>query len=202
MNKSILKLADLLPDNVSEETMNKIIGVIQETITCEVAERIKVLEAKAGAFIRKNIDSLKEQALTELTEENEVYQDAMQFRKLKGVMGLDKPTVQEVKEHKELSELEEENAVLYEHLNTLVEENTKFKKLAKAYKQKAILAESTLQESITEVQDLKESVKKPFKSSEKAIVISEGTLGEHTQGLSVNNSFLSEEVLALMPKGN
>jgi hypothetical protein len=202
MNKSILKLADLLPDNVSEDTMNKIIGVIQETITGEVSERIKVLEAKAGAFIRKNVDSLKAQAVAELTEENEIYQDAISFRKLKGIMGVDKPNIQEVKEHKQLSELEEENKVLYEHLNLLVEENTKFKKLAKSYKQKAILAESTLQESITEVQDLKESNAKPFKSSEKAIVISEGTVGEFKPGLSVNNPFLSDDVVALMPKGN
>lgn len=201
MNKSILKLADLLPDNVTEETMNKILGVIQEAITGEVQERMKVLEAKAGAFIRKNIDSLKSQAQEELNEENEIYQDAMQFRKLKGFMGVDKVEVKEPEKVQESKDLQAENNLLVEHLDALAKENAKLKKIAKAYKTKALIAENSLNESVQEVQGLKESVSKPFKSSEKALVLTEGTKGELKNIVSPSgNTWLSEEVLALMPR--
>ena len=196
LKQSLTDLASLLPDNLSEDTLTKIVGLIQETIKSEVTERMKVLEAKASAFIRKNIDSIKNQALSELTEESDIYQDAMQFRKLKGIMGVDKI---KVSEQANVSELQEENAVLLEHLNVLATENSKFKKLAKTYKAKAILAEQTLNESLEEVQELKESNEKPFKSSEKALVIVENN--EVEQGRSVSNPFLGDEVLALMPKG-
>ena len=196
LKQSLTDLASLLPDNLSEDTLTKIVGLIQETIKSEVTERMKVLEAKASAFIRKNIDSIKNQALSELTEESDIYQDAMQFRKLKGIMGVDKI---KVSEQANVSELQEENAVLLEHLNVLATENSKFKKLAKTYKAKAILAEQTLNESLEEVQELKESNEKPFKSSEKALVIVENN--EVVQGRSVSNPFLGDEVLALMPKG-
>lgn len=200
MNKSILKLADLLPDNVTEETMNKILGVIQEAITGEVTDRMKVLEAKAGAFIRKNIDNLKAQAQEELNEENEIYQDAMQFRKLKGFMGVDKVDVKAPEQVKESKDLQAENDLLVEHLQTLADENVKLKRIAKAYKKKALVAESTLNESVQEVQDLKGVVSKPFKSSEKALVLSEGTKGELNIASPSGNAWLSEEVLALMPR--
>lgn len=200
MNKSILKLADLLPDNVTEETMNKILGVIQEAITGEVTDRMKVLEAKAGAFIRKNIDNLKAQAQEELNEENEIYQDAMQFRKLKGFMGVDKVEVKAPEQVKESKDLQAENDLLVEHLQTLADENVKLKRIAKAYKKKALVAESTLNESVQEVQDLKGVVSKPFKSSEKALVLSEGTKGELNIASPSGNAWLSEEVLALMPR--
>lgn len=200
MNKSILKLADLLPDNVTEETMNKILGVIQEAITGEVTDKMKVLEAKAGAFIRKNIDNLKAQAQEELNEENEIYQDAMQFRKLKGFMGVDKVEVKAPEQVKESKDLQAENDLLVEHLQTLADENVKLKRIAKAYKKKALVAESTLNESVQEVQDLKGVVSKPFKSSEKALVLSEGTKGELNIASPSGNAWLSEEVLALMPR--
>lgn len=199
MKESLLKLADLLPDNISEDTLNQIIGLIQETIKSELVERMKVLEAKASAFIRKNVDSLKAQAELELTEENEIYQDAMQFRKLKGIMGVDNVQVSESKETKNSAELQEENKILYEHLDALASELAKMKKIAKTYKQKALIAEQTISESLSEVQELKENKDKPFKSSEKALVVTENN--EIIGGFNVQNPFLSEDVVALMPKG-
>lgn len=199
MKNPLLKLAELLPDNLSEETLSNIIGLIQETIKSEVSERMKVLEAKASAFIRKNIDSLKIQAESELVEENELYQDAMQFRKLKSIMGINEAQVTESKETKDITELQSENKVLYEHLDSLAGEVAKYKKIAKSYKQKALLAEQAINEASTEIQDLKDSSVKPFKSSEKALVVTESN--EINNGFSVTNPFLSDEVVALMPKG-
>ena len=193
----ILSLADLLPDNLDEDTLNKIAESISSFINAEVKERIKLLEAKTLSFIRGNIELLKEQAQAELKDNNEVYQDAMQFRKLKDLMGLN--TKIEVKEQDDINALKEENETLVEHLNHLVEELTKTKSLKKKYKNAFIELSEQTEQLDEQVQVLKDE-KKPFKSSEKALMLSEERLVGNKKESQSDNPYLTEEVLAAMPE--
>ncbi len=200
MSNKLLKLADLLPDNISEDTFTKINELIASVISEEVSERMKLLEAKSVAFIVKNKDLIKQTALSELNEENEVFKDASQFRKLKSIMGVKKVNVSEAVKPQEMQELIEENKLLIEHLNSLINENDKYKKVAKKYKKAAIeLTEQV--EMLTESNTSLKDTNQPFKSSEKALILAEeivpGVLG---QSSGVQNEFLSESVMALMPK--
>jgi hypothetical protein len=198
MKKSILKLSELLPDNVSEETLNKIVSVIHDTISEEITERMSVLQAKTAAFLRANIDKIKQTAISELNEENEVYQDAMAFRQLKEVMGVSKVNISESTEPDHtLSELQEENSVLLEQLNVLAQELASTKKKAKAYKAKAQLVESLTEEYEEQIALLKENNNSPV-LNDKGVIIVESAKEESSS--DVPNDFLTEEILALMPK--
>ena len=194
MKNKTLKLAELLPENISKESLDQIVKLISDFINEEVGERMKLLEAKTLAFIRGNMDLIKDSALNELKGENDVYQDALKFRKLQETFGV----TGELKENKDLDELNKENDVLIEQLNNLVEAYTeleaKYKKVRRSYKQ---IKEST-NVLTEEVQTLKDE-KKPFKSSEKALIISESEIKE-TESYRVDNEFLTKDVIALVSK--
>jgi DNA repair ATPase RecN len=201
MKNKVLKLGELLPDNLSEETFEKITALIAELINEEVTERVKLLESKSVAFIRKSIDTIKDQAVKELTEENEIYQNAIKFNELKQFLGIKKVTVKESKEQTDskVKELTEENKVLIEHLNSLASEVDRVKKIARKYKKgynELVEQVNNLNEQTEELKD----EKKPFKSTEKALMLTEEILKTNQLVSNVANPFLSDDVMALMPQ--
>jgi len=200
------KLSDLLPDNLTEESLNEIAALISDFINEEVTQRVKLLEAKTTAFIRGNIDLLKEQAEKELEDDNDLYQDAMQFRKLKSLLGLedsaelnDKELEVEKQVDEQINSLIEENQVLLEQLNSVIPELEKYKKLASKYKRATTNLEEQLAPLTEQVEELLDT-RRPFKSSEKALILAEEQVKETQLGLDRSNPFLNENVMALMPK--
>ena len=122
-------IAEILPEGLDESTVEAIFGLVDSTINEQVEEKIGLLEAKVNAYLRTKIDQLKEQALAELSEENEVYRNARLFESVRTLMALELTTDDEDSALSEMTnqhgELQEEFDVLTEQVNSLVLENDK-----------------------------------------------------------------------------
>lgn len=208
MQKKINNIVSLLPEGLDESTVEKIFQLVDSTITEQVENKIGLLEAKVNAFLRTKIDSLKEQALNELSEENEIYRNAKLFESVKTLMTLEISSkdehnlVQEMNTHQK--ELDEENGVLTSQLNKLIEENEKLQNTIKALNNKVNLSESKIKKLekgntllVEEIENLQAVIDEPFASSEKAVMISEAN--REVKKNDFNNAFLSEAVMNLMP---
>jgi DNA repair exonuclease SbcCD ATPase subunit len=168
-----------------------------------------LLEAKVNAFLRTKIDQLKEQAITELTEESEVFRNAKLFESVRTLMSLELNTKDEVNMVSEMkdqhSEMEQEVTVLTEQLNKVILENEKLQNTIKILNNKVHLSESktkTLEKGKIrleeKVQNLQAVIDEPFASSEKAIMISEANRPVENKNEFLNQ-FLSPEAMKLMP---
>jgi hypothetical protein len=201
----IKSIAELLPEGLSEETVTQIAELVDSVIKEEVNERVKLLEAKVKGFLRMEIQSIKEHALKELQEESEVYRNAQLFESIKSLMALElsekdeNNAISEVV--REQSEVEEENAVLVEELNSASKQIDQLERTIKLLSKKnRALEEQTIQLE-SEVNELNEMNDLEFKSSEKAVMIAEEMKNTPVKKESkVNNQFLTESVMALMPK--
>jgi len=203
MSKKIDSLASLLPENLSEEALEEIATIVDSVITEQVSERINELENKVQSFIRLKMDSIKEQALAELEQEDETFKNAKSFEYLKSLMAIElsesdnESAVALVS--KEAQEIAEENQLIVQELNSALMENAKLENTIKVYNDKLALIEEkneTLQESVQHLEDV---VEKPFKSSERALVISEEVDSETATVKNSSNEFLTEDVMAYMP---
>ena len=120
----LTNIAELLPQNMSEEAVKKIAKLVEDTINEEVSKKFNILEAKVQGFLRTQIEQIKEHALKELTEESELYRNAHLFEEVKSLMALELSPKDEKnavsKVVTEASELEEENEVLVNELNTVL----------------------------------------------------------------------------------
>ncbi len=197
-------LASLLPENLSEEALEDIANIVDTVITEQVNERVQDLEDKVYSFLRLKMDSIKEQAIRELEAEDDTFKNAKSFEYLKSLMAIElsesdnESAVALVSQ--EAQEIAEENQLIIHELNEALMENAKLENTIKVYNDKLALIEEknqTLQES---VQHLEGVVEKPFKSNERALVISEEVDSESTTVETQNdNEFLTEDVMAFMP---
>jgi len=197
-------LASLLPENLSEEALEDIANIVDTVITEQVNERVQDLEDKVYSFLRLKMDSIKEQAIRELEAEDDTFKNAKSFEYLKSLMAIElsesdnESAVALVSQ--EAQEIAEENQLIIHELNEALMENAKLENTIKVYNDKLALIEEknqTLQES---VQHLEGVVEKPFKSNERALVISEEVDSESTTvETQSNNEFLTEDVMAFMP---
>lgn len=209
MSNKLTNIVDLLPEGLDESTVEKIFKLVDSTINQQVEERVTLLEAKVNAFLRTKIDQLKEQAITELTEESEVFRNAKLFESVRTLMSLElnaKDEVNMVSEMKDQhSEMEQEVNVLTEQLNKVILENEKLQNTIKILNNKVHLSESktkTLEKGKIrleeKVQNLQAAIDEPFASSEKAIMISEANRPVENKNEFLNQ-FLSPEAMKLMP---
>ena len=209
MSNKLTNIVDLLPEGLDESTVEKIFKLVDSTINQQVEERVTLLEAKVNAFLRTKIDQLKEQAITELTEESEVFRNAKLFESDRTLMSLElnaKDEVNMVSEMKDQhSEMEQEVNVLTEQLNKVILENEKLQNTIKILNNKVHLSESktkTLEKGKIrleeKVQNLQAVIDEPFASSEKAIMISEANRPVENKNEFLNQ-FLSPEAMKLMP---
>ena len=104
-----LPIAELLPEGLSEAAVTEIAALVNNVISEQVEDKTRELEAKVTGFIRSRVDELKDQAMRELTEEDETMRNAALFESVKTLMTL------------ELNKNDEENA-----LSDLVEEQQEF----------------------------------------------------------------------------
>ena len=209
---NIKNIADILPEGLDESTVEQIFQLVDSTINEQVAEKIGLLEARVTAYIRTKIDDIKEQALTELSEENEVYRNARLFESVRTLMSLELNTDDQENALSEMTgqygELQEEFDVLNNQLASLVEENQLLENTVRVMDKKVSIAESTASELETEKAQLLEEVENleaakddAFVSSEKAVVVSKADL-EISEGRAhnnKNNEFLTDEVMKFMP---
>ena len=198
-------MADLLPEGLSEDTVNEICSLVGDIISEQVSTKIRLLEAKVQGFLRTKMDTIKEHAIKELEYENEVYKNSKIYESLKTLMALelrdqDKDNAVGLAVE-EQTQIEEERDLLVGELNSSLVENSKLENLLTALSNKV----KTLEESKTylssELETLAESNSLPFRSSEKAVVLTENVDKENTvsPAQATGNEWLTEDIMAFMP---
>jgi len=204
-NEQTLPIAELLPEGLSESAIGEIATLVNNVITEQVEEKTHELESKVKGFIRSRIDVLKDQAIRELTEENETVRNASLFESVKTLMSLELNKNDEgnaisdlVEEQKEF---EAEVEVLTEELRKSFEAAERAETLAKALTNKIEKLEEDKATLLEAVEVLEESKDKPFKSSEKAVIIAEDVdKKKEVDRLDVYNDLLTPEVMKFMPQ--
>ena len=203
-NKKMDSISQLLPENLSDSAITEIAELVEEVITEQVEEKVKLIEAKVKAFLRLKVDEVKQHAIMELESENETFKSAQLFESMKSLMALELNShdrdnaVASVTEQN--SEYQEDISVLTEELQKSFVENDKLENAVTVLSSKIEKLEEengTLSES---VQVLEESREKPFKSSEQAVMISENVDKASIETNFTNdNAFLTEDVMKFMP---
>jgi hypothetical protein len=210
MNK-LKNIADILPEGLDQSTVEAIFQLVDATINEQVEEKIGLLEAKVNAYLRTKVDQLKEQALTELSEENEVFRNARLFESVRTLMALELNNGDEDNALSEMTnqhgELQEEFDVLTEQVNKLVVENEKLQNTVKVLKDKVTLSEGTVEklkgqkaQLLEEVENLVAARDEAFKSSEQAVVVTKADkVINEEKAYQQRNAFLTDEVMKFMP---
>ena len=181
------KLAKLLPEGLSDEGVEAINSLVDGVVEERVASEMSDLNAKVSGYLRLKIDELKAQAQKELEDSNEVYRAKKFYESLKAIVAED---VQSSDSESVVTLYKEENEKLQESVDEL---NAK---LAKTMTENTTL-EGAVENLREDINSLSEIQKKPFKSSEKALVITNEGNNEGAVRNSVDNSFLTEDVLRL-----
>jgi len=202
--KQVLPIAELLPEGLSPAAISEIATLVNTVIEEQVNEKIHELEAKVKGFLRLRVDELKDHAMRELREDESTVRNAQLFESVKSLMALeinseDEDSVISDLVH-EQKDFEEEVSVLTEELRKTFNENDKMVSLIKTLSNKVSRLEDdngTLSET---VETLEEAREKPFKSSEKALVITENVDKKtRTEEGVLYNNFLTPEVMKFMP---
>lgn len=200
MDKKLLKKA-LSSLNLSESSIDEIHKFIDSQIKEQVNSEVKNLSAKVFGFLRNSMDSIKESALKELEDSNDSVYNSRILDDIKSLIAveynadLENKAVSEVV--KENSNLTEELALLNSTLETLMQENAQLKQSLKvAVKETKKLSESKsfLKQKVSR---LEESSQRPFKSSEKAVAISQSEKKTKEVEEEIPNEFITEEVKRL-----
>ena len=208
---NIKKIADLLPEGLDESTVESIFKLVDSTINEQVQSQVRLLESKVTAYLRTKVDDLKQHALTELSEESEVFRNARLFESVRSLMTLELSDADEENAVNDITsqygELQEEFDVLSEQINLV--ENEKLESTVKVLSDKVSLTESQLYETEENNQHLQEEVanleaskEEAFVSSEKAIVISKSEQELTEERIRPENQFLTDEVMKYMPFSN
>ena len=203
-----LPIAELLPEGLSEAAVTEIAALVNNVISEQVEDKTRELEAKVTGFIRSRVDELKDQAMRELTEEDETMRNAALFESVKTLMTLE---LNKNDEENALSDLVEEQqefetevTVLTEELRKSFEENERTHTLLTALNAKVDKLEEDKVTLLEAVDILEESKEMPFKSSEKAVIIAEDVDKKEVDQLDIlaRNDLLTPEVMKFMPQSN
>tara|TARA_R110000751_G_scaffold88466_2_gene174742 strand:+ start:1695 stop:2336 length:642 start_codon:yes stop_codon:yes gene_type:complete len=203
-----LPIAELLPEGLSEAAVSEIAMLVNNVITEQVDEKILSLEAKVQGFIRARVDTLKDQAVKELQEENDTMRNASLFESVKTLMALELRKEDEDNAISDLvqeqQEFETEVGILTEELKKSFEENDKLSRSVKVLSTKVDNLQEDKVTLLEAVDLLEESKDQPFKSSEKAVIIAEDVdKKETTRPLPQSvNDLLTPEVMKFMPHSN
>jgi len=199
-SKEVLNsVAEYLPEDLDEATLEKIATLVAVTINEKVQERTEDLTTKVQSFIRGNIDKLKEQALKELELQNETFRNAQMFETVRSMFALENTTNDEMNGMQALATLgeqqEEKNDALLRQVNKLLKENISLKRGSKVAQDKNQKLEEALQEVKTQVESLKESDSAERNLSGKALVISEDNfkVKEASEKLNENHAVHGNE---------
>lgn len=203
------QIAKLLPEGLTESMVESIATLVHQKIQEEVNAKTDALTVKVKAFLRGQIDSLKEQAIKELELENDTFRNAQLFESVKSIfvteLGSDDEAtaINVISAEAQLTENKLE--VLAGELDNSLRENVKLKKLLKVVSDK----NTRLEESLTEQkQNLAESrATRAMRLSDTAEVVSKETFQRQGKKLEERkevarhdggNQFLTEDVLRLI----
>ena len=201
-----LPIAELLPEGLSEAAITEIATLVNNVISEQVDEKILELEAKVKGFMRSRVDELKDQALRELHEEDEMVRNASLFESVKTLMALELKKDDEDNAISDLVQEQEEFAaevtILTEELRKSFEETEKMETSVKALTQKIDKLEEDRATLLEAVDVLEESKDKPFKSSERAVIIAEDVDKREANKPEAQdiNDLLTPEVMKFMPQ--
>jgi len=202
-----LPIAELLPEGLSEAAITEIATLVNNVISEQVDEKILELEAKVKGFMRSRVDELKDQALRELHEEDETIRNASLFESVKTLMALELKKDDEDNAISDLVQEQEEFAaevtILTEELRKSFEETEKMETSVKALTQKIDKLEEDRATLLEAVDVLEESKDKPFKSSERAVIIGEDVDNKREANKPEAqdiNDLLTPEVMKFMPQ--
>lgn len=187
MLENLKKIADLLPEGLSETAVEELVQLCQEAVEEEVNKEIKILESKVDGFIRTKITDLKETARKELEQDDVTLREARAYRKLRQLIAEDVESqdvdsvVTESKE--QIQDLEGKISGLNEKLDAALRENQ-------------MLNDKSI--NLTEENaKLSEKSKLPAKLRESAVVITNETDVEAVTRNTSNNPFLTEQNINL-----
>ena len=200
-------ISELLPEGLTEETIEEIATLVNEVISEEVEAKVKDLENKVHGFLRMKIDEVKDHALAELEKENETFKNAKIFESLKALMALELNSDDEdhavSQTRKEFDEVYEENELLIRELNSALTECNKLENTLKVVSDKMTSIEEERHELQEALVNLEEAAEVPFQSNEKAVMISErvdSEVEEEEVTTQLNeNEFLTNDMMAFMP---
>jgi len=207
---NVKNIADILPEGLDESTVEAIFGMVDSAINEQVSDKISLLEAKVNAYLRTKVDQLKEQAISELSEESEVFRNARLFESVRTLMALELTSDDEDSALSEMTnqqgELQEEFDVLTDQVNQLVRENERLQSTVKVLHNKVSVTEGIVQDLegqrvqlLEEVENLEAISEEKFLSSERAIVVSNADKEINEERAQYNNEFLNDEVMKFMP---
>lgn len=187
MLNNLKKIAELLPDGLSESTLESIVALCSESVQFEVDAEIKVLEAKVDGFLRGKISQLKETARKELESDNEILREARKYRTLRKFIAEDIET----------SDIDSVVSESQEEVESLEGKITELNsKLESALRENRILGDKT---SVLKEENQKLSIKSklPAKLRESAVVINNNPDEEGVKPETSDNPFLTEQMLNL-----
>ena len=182
----------VLPKGLSKEGLNEIATLLDQIVEERVSEEVTTIEAKVKGFLRTKIDEMKSVAMSELEAENSMVANAQMYETIRAVVAAD---LQQGDENSIVNHLEAEASKLQESLNTVNG------KLAKSLKNNSLLEnqasnrESQISELSSLLEEEKNKLETPFRSSESAVVITNEKL--HSTPTRPDNGFLTEDVIRL-----
>ena len=187
MNDKITQIAKLLPDSLSEAGLQEVLKMVNEAVEDRVAAEVKLMETKVSGFLRTKIADLKEVAKKEVESDDEILRGYRIFESIRAMVAAEVETSDVdskiAQQASELEELQESLVTVNQRLSNSLHENTML---------------SSKVESLNEANEqLTESSKLPFKSSEAAVVITNETDSSRPSLEAVNNIFLTEDVINL-----
>jgi len=207
---SLEQIANLLPEGLTEDVIEKIATLVHTKIQEEVNAKTEDLTIKVKAYLRGQIERLKEHALRELELENETYRNAQLYETAKALFVAELSPDDEITAVNlmslEQNNLEKKIEVLAGELNNSLKENIDLKRLLKVVSDKSEKLEESLK--LTK-QNLAESKAiQSMKLSETAEVVSKENFQRQGKRLEERkdsvkpetngNKFLTDEVMKLM----
>ena len=187
MNDKLTQIAKLLPDSLSETGLQEVLKMVNEAVEERVTAEVKLMESKVSGFLRTKIADLKEVAKKEVESDDEILRGYRIFESIRAMVAAEVETSDVdskiSQQANELAELQESLATVNRRLSNSLHENTML---------------SGKVESLNEANEqLTETSKLPFKSSESAVVITNETDSSRPSPEAANNIFLTEDVINL-----
>ena len=188
MKKILDDIAKLLPEGISDTGIEEISSLIEGVVNERVEAEVSNLTAKVSGYLRLKIDEVKASALKELENDDETFRAVRVYESLKSIVSED---IESKDSDSAVSFFKDENEKLQESVDSLnktvsqlMNENTTLEDVV-----------VTLREDVTALHETK---KQPFKSSEKALVITnEHSSDTKAMAEATPNIFLTEDVIRL-----
>lgn len=197
-------LAELLPEGLNEDLIKNIAKLLSEKVNEETEKVKKDLTRKTLAFVRGQIDQLKEQALKELELENDTFRNAQMFETVRSMFAVELSGDDEINAATLLGSVTEQQDqkldILTKELDRVLTENTTLKNSLRVIRDKNKLLESSVAKITEDVNVEKESKGKTL--SDSALIVSADTFkgqGKNTKKIVESkkgeNLWLSPEVM-------